>query len=271
LRQRIAEALERLTPAERRVADLVAADLSAVPGATVASLARAAGVSEPTVIRFCRALGLEGFAGLRMAVVREEAAGPPPAPRPIAPGMPAGEAARSVLDSAMASLGAARRALDEDVMARAALALLLASRIEIWASGPAFAAASHLESALLGLCRGVVARADGAMQLASAAALDAEAVAVCIARSGTERDLVAAARLAAAGGATLIAITRPASPLAMVAALTLPCILRDAPGPGDPAALLPFALAEVLAATAAALAPPAATARLNRIAAGRVP
>ncbi|PWS36336.1 hypothetical protein DFH01_14265 [Falsiroseomonas bella] len=272
MRERIAEALERLTPAERRVAELVAADPAAVPDATVASLARAAGVSEPTVIRFCRALGLEGFSGLRLAVVREQAAGPPPTARPIIPGMPAGAAAQAALDSAIASLGAARNALDGELMARAALALLLASRVEIWACGASLAPARHLEAALMGLCRAVVARMDGALRTAAAASLEAEAVAVCFARAGTEPDVLAAARLAAAAGASVIAITRPGTPLAMAAALTIPCVLRDQPGPGDAAALLPFALAEALAAATAALAPPGATARLRRIAeAARAP
>ncbi|WP_270934278.1 MurR/RpiR family transcriptional regulator, partial [Falsiroseomonas oryzae] len=76
MRDRIADILDRLTPAERKVAELVAADPAAVTGATVASLARAAGVSEPTVIRFCRALGLEGFADLRLALVRAEGSAP---------------------------------------------------------------------------------------------------------------------------------------------------------------------------------------------------
>jgi RpiR family carbohydrate utilization transcriptional regulator len=184
--------------------------------------------------------------------------------------MPAGEAAGAVLDGAIASLAAARRSLDEAVLSRAALALLLASRVEIWASGGAFAAACHLEAALAGLVRSATARADGAMQIAAAAALEPEAVAVCFGRTGTERDLVAAARLAAGAGASVIAVTRPASPLAMAASVTIPCILRDHPGAGDPAALLPVALAEALGAAAAALAPPAATARQQRIAeAGR--
>jgi RpiR family carbohydrate utilization transcriptional regulator len=269
VRERIAEVLDRLTPAERRVAEFVAADLGAVPEATVASVARAAGVSEPTVIRFCRALGLDGFSGLRLAVVRDQAAGPAPAPRRIEPGMPAGEAGIAALESGLATLSAARQALDRDLLARAALALLLATRVEIWGSGAAFAPACHLEAALAGLCRGVVARSDAARQREAAIGLEAEGVAVCFSPMGTERDLLVAARLAAAGGASVIAITRPASPMAMAASLILPCVLHSEAGPGDPAALLPFALAEAMAAAAAALAPPAAAARLRRIAEAR--
>jgi RpiR family carbohydrate utilization transcriptional regulator len=209
LRDRIAASLGRLTPAERKVAELVAADPAAIPAATLAALARGAGVSEPTVIRFCRALGLDGFAELRLAVVRAEAGGAAPAPRPIVPGMPAGEAAAAVLEGAIAALEAARREVDGELVARAALALLRAARVEIWACGASFPVARHLEGALLGLCRGVAARDDGAMQALAAATLEGDAVALCLSRSGADREVVEAARLAADSGATVIAITRP--------------------------------------------------------------
>lgn len=269
LRERIAEALDRLTPAERRVAELVAADPAVIPGATVASMAKAAGVSEPTVIRFCRALGLEGFAELRMAVVRAEGGAAVPVARQVAPGMPPEDAAGAVLDGAIAALDAARRELDGALVARAALALLRAARVELWACGASFAAARHLEQALMGLCRGVAARDDGAMQAIAAATLEGEAVALCLSRTGADREVVEAARIAAAGGATVIAITRPRSPLSAAAALTLPCEAPEGSAPGNPATILQLALAEALASAAALLAPPAAAPRAQRIAAAR--
>ena len=269
LGNRIAAIRDRLTPAERKVAELVAADPGAVTGATVASLARGAGVSEPTVIRFCRALGLEGFAELKLSLIRAEGGAALPPARQIAPGMPPAEVAGAVLDGAIAALDAARRALDGDLVARAALALLRAARVEIWACGASFAAARHLEGGLMGLCRGVAARDDGAMQAIAAAALESEAVAICLSRSGADRDVAEAARLAASSGATVIAITRPRSPLAAVAALTLPCEANEGEVPGNPGTLLQLAIAEGLASTAALLAPPGAAPRAARIAAAR--
>jgi RpiR family carbohydrate utilization transcriptional regulator len=269
LRDRIAGILDRLTPAERKVAELVAADPGSVTGSTVAALARAAGVSEPTVIRFCRALGLEGFSDLRMELVRAEGAAPAPVARAIGPGMPAQDAPAAVLDGAIAALDAARRSLDGEVFARAALALLRAARVEIWACGASFAAARHLEAALIGLCRGVAARDDGAMQAIAAATLEGEAVALCLSRTGADREVVEAARLAAAGGATVVAITRLRSPLDAAASLTLPCEAQEGTAPGNPAGLLQLAMAEALASAAALLAPPAATPRAARIAAAR--
>lgn len=268
LSERIAGILDRLTPAERKVAMLVAADPAALPGTTLAALARGAGVSEPTVIRFCRALGLEGFSELRDEAIRAGGA-TLPTPRAIAPGMPPAEAAAATLDAAIAALAEARHALDGEAVARAALALLRASRVEIWACGASFAAARHLEQALIGLCRGVAARDDGAMQAMAAATLEGEAVALCLSRTGADRDLAEAARLATAGGAVVVAITRVRSPLAAAAQLLIPCEAQETGEPGNPAGMLQVALAEALAAAVAQLAPPIPAPRAARLAEAR--
>ncbi len=267
LQDRIAAVRERLTPAERKVAELLSADTAAVTGATVASIARAAGVSEPTVIRFCRAIGLEGFADLRLSVVRAEAGAARPRARPVA-GLPPEEAPAAVLDGAVLALEAARRGVDGALFARAALLLLRAPRVEIWASGGSFAAARHLEAALLGPCRGVAARDDAALQAVAAATLEGDDVAICLSRSGADREVVEAARLAGSAGATVIALTRARSALAGAATLLLPCEAPETEAQGNPAALVQLALAEALAATVALLAPPAGP-RADRLAEAR--
>src|SRR5256885_14108715 len=67
----VAAAASRLTPAERQVADVVAADPHAVAFGTVAELAQRSGTSGPTVLRFAAKLGLQGFADLQ-AVAQTE-------------------------------------------------------------------------------------------------------------------------------------------------------------------------------------------------------
>ncbi|QYG93929.1 MurR/RpiR family transcriptional regulator [Iamia sp. SCSIO 61187] len=61
----------RLSPALRRVAELLLVDPRAIAHGTVASVATAAGTSPPTVVRLATALGYPGFGGLRDAA-REE-------------------------------------------------------------------------------------------------------------------------------------------------------------------------------------------------------
>lgn len=266
MRARIAQILDRLSPAERKVAEWVSADPDATMTATLATLARAAGVSEPTVIRFCRSLGLEGFADLRMALARGGQGSAPP-PRLIAPGMPLPEVAGAVVDSAGAALAELRASLDTAAIERAALALLRAARVEVWGFGASAAMAQDLAYTLFRLCRGVVARSDPQMQAMAAATLDGDAVVLCICGSGRMRDLVATASLAAASGATVVALTQPDSPLAATATLLLPCTVQDSPAAYAPmlSRLAHLVLGDALAVTVALLAPEAAQDRLARI------
>lgn len=272
MRERIAAVLDRLSPAERKVAEIVAADPAAIMAATVASLARQAAVSEPTVVRFCRSLGLDGFADLRMALARAEGAqaesgGQARIHRRIARGTPIPQAAIAVFDTAIAALAETRAALDTAVIERAALALVRAERVEIWGFGASAAVAGDLAHKLFRVCRGVVARADPHMQAMAAATLDGDAVALCLSHTGQSRDLVEAASVAAAAGATIIAITRPGTPLAAAATLVLPCMVEEDTALHTPmvSRLAHLVLGDALAVAAGLLSPPAAEERLAKM------
>ena len=58
-----------LTPSERRVADLVLADPPLATREPISAIARAAGVSQPQVIRFCRSLGFRGLTDFKLGLV----------------------------------------------------------------------------------------------------------------------------------------------------------------------------------------------------------
>jgi RpiR family carbohydrate utilization transcriptional regulator len=268
VRDRIAEIMDRLSPAERKVAELVAADPAGTVSATVASLAKSAGVSEPTVVRFCRSLGLDGFADLRMALVRAEGRGAAPRMhRRIEPGTPVPEAAGAVFDTAIAALTGARAALDPQAIERSALALVRASRVEIWGYGASAAVAEDLAHKLFRVCRGVVARSDPHMQAMAAATLDGDAVALCVSHTGRSREIVEVAGLASASGATVLAITRPGSPLAAIATTLIPCEVEENTELHTPmvSRLAHLVLGDALAVAAALLSPPAAEERLARM------
>ncbi len=267
MRDRIAEVMERLSPAERKVAELVAADPAGTVSATVASLAKSAGVSEPTVVRFCRSLGLDGFADLRLALVRAEGKATPRMHRRIEPGTPVPEAAGAVVDTAIAALTGARAGLDLQAIERAALALVRASRVELWGYGASAAVAEDLAHKLFRVCRGVVARSDPHMQAMAAATLDGDAVALCVSHTGRSREIVEVAGLAAASGATVLAITRPGSPLAAVATTLIPCEVEENTELHTPmvSRLAHLVLGDALAVAAALLSPPAAEERLARM------
>lgn len=76
----IRSAYAHLTRCERRVADVVLVNPSAALETATAQLAEAAQVSQPQVIRFCRALGFDGVKGFKRALAESLAVGDDAAP-----------------------------------------------------------------------------------------------------------------------------------------------------------------------------------------------
>ncbi len=61
LRERLNEAISSASKADRVIATYMLSELSSLPFETAASLAAKVGLSEPTVGRFCKSIGYEGF------------------------------------------------------------------------------------------------------------------------------------------------------------------------------------------------------------------
>ncbi len=59
-----------LRKSERKVAGFILQSPAAMLPMRIADLAQAAGVSEPTVIRFCRALGFDGFQSFKLQLAQ---------------------------------------------------------------------------------------------------------------------------------------------------------------------------------------------------------
>src|SRR5581483_6780237 len=68
---RVRAGLPEFTGALSRVAELVLADPASAARSTIVELAEGSGTSLATVTRFCRALGFEGYAELRLAIAGE--------------------------------------------------------------------------------------------------------------------------------------------------------------------------------------------------------
>lgn len=65
VRERLNASLERATKAEKAIASFMLANLNGLPFETAATLADKVGVSEPSVGRFCRAIGYQHFKDLK--------------------------------------------------------------------------------------------------------------------------------------------------------------------------------------------------------------
>lgn len=189
---RISAALPGLNASERRVGEVVCGDPDLVVHGSVQRVARRAGVSDPTVLRFCRSLGFEGYTDLRLSLVRGAAA--PPPPQPPRPGMAPAEAAAALLGLAEAALASLRRGLDATAWAEATALLRRAPRVELWPAPGAEAAAAALLPVLL--ARGPAALTPPMHWPAATAGLHSGDVVVALAAApdaGLDEALAAAA------------------------------------------------------------------------------
>ncbi|HEA54039.1 MAG TPA: transcriptional regulator HexR, partial [Marinobacter antarcticus] len=69
--------VETLNKSERKVAEAILRDPSAATRYSIAALARASNVSEPTVNRFCRGFSATGFPDFKIRLAQSIATGTP--------------------------------------------------------------------------------------------------------------------------------------------------------------------------------------------------
>ncbi len=215
----------RLSKSERKVSEVILADPEAVIRAPISSIARKAGVSEPTVNRFCRSLDCKGFPDFKVKLAQDLAQG-------LAQGLPsmtrdveAGDSTNSLIDkifeSTHASLHTVQSECNNREIDKAAEVLSQARSIVffgIGASGPVALDAQHK---FLRFDIPVIAHTDVMNQRLACTALGEKDVVVCISYTGRTIALTEAAQLAADNGATVIGITTGDSPLAKICSIVL--------------------------------------------------
>ena len=216
--ERIRAALAALPPAEQRVGQLVLADARAFARLPVGELARRAGVSKPTVVRFCRSVGCDGLADFKLRLAGSAGAGVPFVHRAVDAGDGPADLVAKLADNAAAALLRYRDEASAAAVGRAVQALARAGRegrrIEFHGVGNSGIVALDAQHKFFRL--GVTASAvvDTHIQLMSATLLRPGDCAVLISNSGSTRELLEVAEVARGKGATLVAVTASGSPLA---------------------------------------------------------
>lgn len=217
LLERLAHSDELLRPSEVRVAQAVLVAPRKTVSLGMAGLAAAAGVSEPTVMRFCLALGFDGFQSFKLALVQALAIGIPVTRSAIAIDDSVAEMTRKIFDHTLTSLDLARRSLDTEAVSAAVEAILNASDVlfvGLGASG--IIAQDALQQAVI-LGVPCAAPIDLHQQFMQAAMLEKGSVLVAISNTGRSRSIVEIAVQAKLKGATVVAIVGGSSPLADLA------------------------------------------------------
>ncbi|WP_250478800.1 MULTISPECIES: MurR/RpiR family transcriptional regulator [unclassified Caballeronia] len=211
----------QLRPSERKLAEYVLEAPREVLDLSMTEFAARAGVSQPTIARFCQALGFSGFREFKIRLAQGVAADVPTVYRDVRTDEPAAGVAAKVLDRTIGALIAVRNSLSSDSVATAIAMLAEARRIEFYGAGGSGIAALDMQHKFFRLGVPSVAYSDPHTYTTSAALLGAGDVVVAISNTGRTRDILDACRSALNGGAKVIAITHGNSPLARLATVGL--------------------------------------------------
>jgi len=266
----IKQAAPALRPSERRVADAVLADVNFALHCANGELARRAGVSEPTVTRFSRAIGCAGVRELKVKLAQSLVVGRIYLEEPPHVGDNGGKPTlwQIVLEDIRRAINTAERQLVVPDFERAAEAIASCDKLVTFGvGGGSTMVASEAMNRFFRLGVAVSNYSDGQLMRMVAATLGKRDVVLAISTTGKPREIVDAARVAREYGTTVIAVTKPNSPLALVADITLGLYVPETPNALKPtAARFAFLAAiDLLAALTAYRSPRETQERMRRI------
>lgn len=199
-----------LPEAERRLADTLLSEPERVPISSITEVARRGGVAVSTVMRLCGKLGYSGFPEMKIALALE-LSNPERGvgiPEPVHRDDDAAAVSRKVLHGGAQNLTDTIALLDPGELERAARALSVARRVELYAQGPVTGAVGYvLQSRLLLAGIPSTVHTHVGYQHISAELMGGEDVAVGLSQSGETEPIVRALGGAAEMGATTVCVT----------------------------------------------------------------
>ena len=232
-----------LRPAEQSVANAILSHVHETVAASNAEIATRAGVSEPTVTRFCRAIGCEGVRDFKLQLARSLVVGDlfleADKTMPLQPANPGSLPPfwGSVLGEARLALRAVEDQLDPATVLRAAASIAPARRVLVLGlGGSSSSLAVETQNRLFRYGVPVTACTDPYLARMTVATFRPDDVFIAISASGRTREVVECVDLARTYRARTIAITTPGSALALAAEIALTTHVAEYPDALTPSA-----------------------------------
>ena len=191
----------KLTKSQKKLLDYFdSVDLKKVIYMSITDLAEATGVAEATVLRFCRALGFNGYQEFRLQLAQGV--------------MDIGRAADVGLgfvyeleDSYHAAMENCRKSITASELLAAQELILSARSVSCFGLGHSHLAAFELHTRLMSMGIPTYGEQSAHLQNVLIASRDDRDVMVLFSISGSSKDIVEAAELARAGGVKIVVIT----------------------------------------------------------------
>ena len=205
---------ETLNKSEKKVASAILADPEAATGSSIANLAKRAGVSEPSVNRFCKRFGTAGFPDFKLKLAQCLVSGVKFVNSNVQLNDNVSKYTPKIFDNAIHDLVTIKNQLDLSLVEKVVDQLLSARRIFFFGLGTSGAVARDAENKFFRFDLPVSFHVDVlTMRMLSAAAKPGDLF-FMISHTGRTKAIIDATDDAQANGAKVVGLTTPGSMLA---------------------------------------------------------
>lgn len=212
---------DSLSKSEKKVALAVLAQPQNTVAENITALARHAQVSEPTVVRFCRTLGYDGWQEFKLKLAQSLALALPGANEAPAQDDLAADLINKICSRSINSLLDLRNNLKPEAIQQALDILSQSNKIEFYGQGTSGIVATDAQHKFFRSGVPTVAYADPAIHSIAASLLHTGDTVVAISQRGNSPALVRSAKLARKSGASVIVLAPSGTPLADQATLLI--------------------------------------------------
>jgi RpiR family carbohydrate utilization transcriptional regulator len=219
--RRITENQASLRKSEAKVANYVLANASEVIKMRIVDLASKSEVSEPTVIRFCKAIGFDGFQSFKLQLAQQLGLGSVFTQFAVEDNDTVADLINKVFDTTVGSLITAREEINSEVLEQAITTISNARRVEFYGFGASGSVAADAQHKFFRLQLSSAAYTDPHIQRMSAISLGPEDVVVAISQSGETQALLESVALAREAGANVIGLAPHNTSLSRVCNLAI--------------------------------------------------
>ncbi len=217
---RIANETE-LTKSERKLASIILKNPASVINENIAQLAKRAGVSEPSVFRFCKRFGAEGFPAFKLVLSSLVSSQNLKKIESVKQGDTVGDIASKVIDGAKVSVSATERNVDESMLARVIDVVSQSHRIVVLSQGLSSFIAVDFVTRMLNLGFACESYTDRNSMLLALSTLRLGDVVIAFSSTGCNRDILDMAELIKSNSACLVGVCPDDSKLSDKADLIL--------------------------------------------------
>ncbi len=210
---RIANETE-LTKSERKLASIILKNPASVINENIAQLAKRAGVSEPSVFRFCKRFGAEGFPAFKLVLSSLVSSQNLKKIEGVKQGDTVGDIVSKVIDGAKVSVSATERNVDEAILARAIDVVSQSHRIVVLSQGLSSFVAVDFVNRMLNLGFACESYSDRNSMMLAVSTLRLGDVVIVFSSVGHNVDILDAVDIIKTNGACIVSICPEKSKLA---------------------------------------------------------